>query len=121
EQRAGARRVEPRDQPQQGRLSAPARPQEGDELATADAQADAVQYRQRLPLQVEAMAHFMERQRCSADRIVVYRIRPFRRGGSDYHRTKPFCQDSSRSRRRNSSVISPEHKRAMINSAAYML
>ena len=120
-QTASAWRVEPRDQPQQSRLAAPARPEQGDELAAADAQADPVQYRQRLSLQVETMAHFTDRERCSADRIVIYRMCPFRRGGRDYHRTKPFCQDSSRSRRRNSSVISPEHKRAMINSAAYML
>src|ERR1700741_1853740 len=98
--------VEPRNQPQQSRLAAPARPEEGDELAAADAQADPVQYRQRLSLQVETMAHFTPRERCSADRIVIYRICPFRRRGSDYHRTRPFCQDSSRLRRRDSIVIS---------------
>src|SRR5205807_765381 len=70
EQRAGARNVEPRNQPQQGRLSAPARPQEGDELAAADLQADPVQYRQRLPLQVETMAHFPDYQRRSANRTI---------------------------------------------------
>ena len=63
----------------------------------------------------------IKREAGPADRVVTYRTRPFRWGGGDYHRTKPFCQDSSRSRTRNSSVISPEHKRAMINSAAYML
>src|SRR6516162_1938914 len=78
EQTAGARRVEPRDQPQQSRLSAPARSQEGDKLAAANAQADPVQYRQRLPLQVETMAHFTDRQSCPADRVVTYRTRPFR-------------------------------------------
>ena len=121
EQRAGARKVEPRDQPQQGRLAAPARPQEGDELAAPNLQADPVEYRKRLPLQVETMAHLSDRERCSADRIVVYRMRPFRRVDCDYHRTKPFCQDSSRSRKRNSAVINPEHKNAMISSAAYIL
>src|SRR5271167_1328345 len=77
EQTAGARRVEPRDQPQQSRLSAPARSQEGDKLAAADAEADPVQHRQRLSLQVETMAHVTDRERCSADRIVTYRRRPF--------------------------------------------
>src|SRR5262249_19530978 len=105
--------VEPGDQPEQGRFSAPTRPQESDELAAVDLQADAVQHRQRLPLQVEAMTHFAERQRGSADRVVACDGR--------YHRTRPFCQDSRRSRRRNSSVISPEHKNAMSSSAAYIL
>ena len=37
-----------------------------------------------------------------------------------YHRRSPFCQDSSRSRKRNSSVIRPLHINAITSSAAYM-
>src|SRR5271170_3716207 len=46
--------------------------------------------------------------------------RPTRLDGC-YHRSKPFCQDNSQSRRRNSSVIRPLHISAMTTSAAYML
>src|SRR6516225_838501 len=72
-------------------------------------------------MQLEVMAHIADRKRRSARRIPMSRIRSFRQRRRRYHRTRPFCQDSSRSRRRNSSVISPEHRKAMINSAAYML
>ena len=74
EEAAGAWSVEPRNQPQQSRLAAPARSEEGDELAAADAQADPIQYRQRLSRQVEVMAYFADRESCSAYRVVIYRI-----------------------------------------------
>src|ERR1700730_9657971 len=73
EETAGARSVEPRNQPQQSRLAAPARSEEGDELAAADAQADPVQHRQRVSRPVEGMADFADRERCSAHRVVIYR------------------------------------------------
>src|SRR5439155_21975014 len=84
-----------------------------DELAAANLQADAIQYRQRLAFQVEAVTYVAERERRSANRIAAC--------GRRYHRTRPFCQDNRWSRKRNSSVISPEHKNAMISSAAYIL
>src|SRR5437762_1382710 len=113
EQGAGARSIKPRDQPQQGRLATPARSQEGDELAAANLQADAVENWQRSPLELETMSYLADYQRRSANRIIGC--------GRRYHRTRPFCQESSRSRRRNSAVINPEHKNAMISSAAYIL
>ena len=117
EQGAGARKVEPRDQPQQSRLAAPARPQDGDELAAAR--------RCRLMRSNTGSGWPSSSKRWLTSRIVsVVRAPDFRSrfdGQRSYHRTRPFCQDSSRSRRRNSRVISPEHKNAMISSAAYIL
>jgi hypothetical protein len=42
-------------------------------------------------------------------------------GNGHYQLSRPFCQDSSRSRTRNSSVIKPLHINATMISAAYML
>src|SRR5215469_18618045 len=120
EQIPGARKVEPGDEPQQGRLAASARSQDGDELAVADPEADPVQYGQVLTVQCEMMAHVADCKRRSAHWIAIWQRRS-RRGRRFYHLTSPFCQDSRRSRSRNSSVIRAEHNNAMINSAAYML
>ena len=54
----------------------------------------------------------------SAGRCFGRRRRP---AGERYHLTSPFCQASSRSRRRNRSVIRVEHISAMTRSAPYML
>ena len=97
------------NQAKQGRLAAAARPQQRDEFARSDGKIDRIQHRQRLPMKIELM---------------VDHGKPDRRAthcGGHYHRSRPFCQDSSRSRRRNSSVIRPLHISAITISAAYML
>src|SRR5499427_2458016 len=71
-------------------------------------------------MQLEMMAQIVDRKRRSAREVAIFGIRAFRGGGHGYHRTRPLCQASSRSRRRNSSVMRPEHKKAMISSAAYI-
>ena len=103
------RPLQPGDQPQQGGLAAAARPQQRDEFAGPDGKIDRIEHRQRLPMKIELMADHRQPDRRAAH------------CGGRYHRTRPFCQDSSRSRRRNSSVIRPLHISAITISAAYML
>ena len=113
---AGPRRFQARDQPQQGRLAAAGRPEQRDELARLDGEADVVEHRQRGAVEVEGVADMLDIERGagggSCDRLG---------GGMRYHFTTPFCQASRRSRTRNSSVMAPEHISAITISAAYML
>ena len=56
--------------------------------------------------------------------LVAHIGQPHRRAipaDSNYHRSRPFCHDRSRSRRRNSSVIRLLHISAITISAAYIL
>ena len=115
-QRAGARRLQPRDQPQQGRLAAAGWAEQRDELAGLDAEADIVQHRQHGAVDVEGMADALDVERSAGSRSVIAFGKRER-----YHFTTPFCQTSNRSRVRNSSVIAPEHSSDITISAAYML
>ena len=97
------------NQAKQCGLAAAARPQQRDEFAGPDGKVDRIQHRQRLAMKIELMADHRQPDRRTAQ------------AGGRYHRSRPFCQDSSRSRRRNSSVITPLHISAITISAAYML
>ena len=97
------------DQAEQGGLAAAAWPQQRDEFAGSDGKIDRIEHRQRLPMKIELMVDHRQ-----PDRRATH-------CGGHYHRSRPFCQDSSRSRRRNSSVIRPLHISAITISAAYML
>ncbi len=93
--------------------------QQGHELARRDAERDILQHRQILAVQDEAMVDAASDQ-ARADRFSSRRLH----GASldqRYHWTRPFCQASSRSRTRNSTVINVEHINAMTSSAPYML
>ena len=111
-----SRRLQPRDQPQQGRLAAAGRTEQRDELAGLDAEIDVVEHRQHAAVDVEGVADALDVER-GADG----RIRDRFGKGMRYHLTTPFCQTSSRSRVRNSSVIAPEHSSDITINAAYML
>ena len=107
------RRLQPGDQTKQGGLAAAAGPEQCHELARAGEEVDRIEHRQRLSVQIESGWRTFDRSRDGARRGAL--------GVRDYHRSRPFCHDSSRSRRRNSSVIRPLHISAITISAAYML
>jgi hypothetical protein len=115
-QRAGARPLEARHQPQQRGLAAARGAEQRHELAGANMGTDVLQHRQDAAVDVEVMADAMDVQR-----------RAGRRGGRTlgkgqrYHLTTPFCQISKRSRALNSSVIAPEQSSDITIRAAYML
>src|SRR5207248_4389748 len=116
----GARCVESRNQAQQGRFPAAAWSKQRHELAARELQADAVQHRQGLSTQLKTVADLADTQGRAA-RAVLRGSRQRLRVARLYHRTRPLCHESSRSRSRNSSVTSPEHTSAIMSSAAYML
>src|SRR4029077_11257564 len=97
------------DQAEQGGLAAAAGPQQRDEFAGSDGKIDRIQHRQWLAMKVEPMTDFRQPNSRAP------------RSSDSYHRSRPFCQDSSRSRRRNSSVIRPLHINAITITPAYML
>ena len=115
-QHAGARRLESRDQPQQGRLAAAGGTEQRDELAGLDREADVVEHRQHGAIDVEGMADVLDIERGAGRQGNAIASAAMR-----YHLTTPFCQTSNRSRVRNSSVIAPEHNSDITISAAYML
>ena len=103
------------DETQQCGLAAAAGTEQCHELARAGEDVDAIEHRQVLSVHVEVVAEANRLDRQATDRVG--------RGGlglRDYHRSRPFCHASSRSRRRNSRVIRPLHISAMTISAAYM-
>ena len=71
-----------------------------------------VEHRQDRAVEVEGVADLVDGERGAGDRPG--------RGlqGERYHWTRPFCQERTRSRRRNSKVIEPEQSRASTTSAA---
>ncbi len=110
-----ARRFQSRDQTQQRGLAAAARSEQCHELAGAGEDVDAIEHRQMLSVHIEvvAQADRLDRQATDSVGCGMLRLR-------DYHRSRPFCHASSRSRRRNSRVIRPLHISAITISAAYM-
>src|SRR5690349_7142801 len=115
-QGAVSRRIEPRDEAQQGGLAATARPEQRDEFAGLDREADVVEHRERFAAQRKAMTDVAH-----VDARALPRIRMrVRRLSSRYHLSNPFCQANRRSRTLNSSVIRPEHISAITSRAAYM-
>ncbi len=115
-QRPGARLLQPRDQPQQGRLAAAGRTEQRDELAGRDREADIVEHRQGRTVDIEGVANALDIE-FGPDGGIGDRLGC----GLHYHLTTPFCQTSRRSRVRNSSVIAPEQSSDITISAAYML
>lgn len=108
--------VEPGDEPEQGRLAAARGPQQRNELAGLDRDADVAQHRQLGPVDVEGVADLLDVERGAGGRM---RDRFGKSCG--YHLTVPFCQTRRRSRIANSSVIAPEQSSDITISAAYML
>src|SRR3979411_2937332 len=99
-QTARSRRLKSGNQAQQCGFPAAGRTEQGDELAGLYAEADVVQNREDRTTDVEGMAYAVDIKRSSE------RGRRMGLGNSErYHLTTPFCQTSSRSRVRNSSVI----------------
>ncbi len=115
QQRASSGRFQSGHKAQQCGLAAAAGAEQGDELAWLGTDGHVVQHQQGFAVQVEVMADVETVERRAGDQ---------RRAGTrclSYHCTSPFCQESNRSRSRNSRVMSPVHISAITSNAEYML